>query len=138
MPKAPLPDDATELLRAANPAVIAVLMPSGNPMSVATWYLLEDDGTILVNMDATRARLQWMRERPQVSLTVLKEGEWYTHVSVRGTIVRWDDDEATGLADIDRLCRHYGGEDYPDRTSPRVSAWIQVEHWHGWGAAKAD
>jgi len=80
MPKAPLPDGAAALLREPNPAVIAVVMPSGHPMSVATWYLVEDDGTILVNMDAERARLTWMKEHPHVSLTALKDGEWYTHV----------------------------------------------------------
>ena len=82
------------LLREPNPAVIAVVMPSGHPMSVATWYLVEDDGTILVNMDAGRARLAWMQEHPHVSLTALKDGEWYTHVSIRGPVVRWEHDEA--------------------------------------------
>ena len=42
-----------------------------------------------------------------------------------------------GLADIDRLSIHYGGNPYPDRESPRTSAWLTVEKWHGWGAAKA-
>ena len=64
MPKAPLPADAAALLREPNPAVIAVVTPSGHPMSVATWYLVEDDGTVLVNMDAGRARLRWMQEHP--------------------------------------------------------------------------
>ena len=138
MPKPPLPDDVAELLRQANPGVVAVLMPDGNPMSVATWYLVEDDATILLNMDAGRARLTWIRDRPRVSLTAIKENEWYTHVSVRGPVVRWEYDEAKALADIDRLCKHYGGDDYPDRVRPRVSAWFEVEHWHGWGGAKAD
>jgi PPOX class probable F420-dependent enzyme len=138
MPKPPLPDDVLALLREPNPAVVAVLMPSGNPMSVATWYLVEDDGTVLLNMDAGRARLGWIRERPHVSLTALKEGEWYTHVSVRGPIVRWEEDEAKALADIDRLSIHYSGEAYSNRERPRVSAWLQIEHWHGWGGAKAD
>ena len=84
MPKAPLPADVAELFARPNPAVVAVLMPSGAPMSVATWYLVEDDGTVLLNMDAGRARLDWMRDRPEVALTALKEDEWYTHVSVRG------------------------------------------------------
>ena len=61
MPKAPLPAAALALLREPNPAVISVVMPSGDPMSVATWYLVEDDGTVLVNMDAGRARLGWIR-----------------------------------------------------------------------------
>lgn len=137
MPKPPLPDDVAELLCRPNPAVVAVLTPSGEPMSVATWYLVEGDGSILLNMDAARSRAEWMRARPQVALTALKDGEWYTHVSVRGPIVRWEDDEKTGLADIDRLSRHYTGKAYSTRDRARVSAWMQVEHWHGWGEARA-
>ena len=138
MPKAPLPPEVAELFAQPNPAVVAVLRPSGAPMSVATWYLVEDDGTVLLNMDAGRARLRWMRERPQVALTALKQGEWYTHVSVRGTIVRWEDDPERALADIDRLSMLYRGEPYRVRDRPRVSCWVRVDHWHGWGDAKAD
>ncbi len=132
MPKAPLPDLAMALLREPNPAVISVVMPSGDPMSVATWYLVEDDGTVLVNMDARRARLRWMQRHPHVSLSALKAGEWYTHVSVRGPVVRWEHDEAKALADIDRLSRHYGGEEFGNRSAARVSAWFEITHWHGW------
>ena len=132
MPKAPLPAHVAELFARPNPAVVAVLLPSGAPMSVATWYLVEDDGTVLLNMDGGRARLGWMHEHPEVSLTALKEGEWYTHVSVRGRVVRWEEDQERALADIDRLSRHYGGDDFGNRDATRVSAWIRVEHWHGW------
>jgi Pyridoxamine 5'-phosphate oxidase len=132
MPKAPLPEPALALLREPNPAVISVVMPSGDPMSVATWYLVEDDGTVLVNMDASRARLGWIERHPHVSLTALKAAEWYTHVSVRGPVVRWEYDERRALADIDRLSRHYGGEPFGNRTAQRVSAWFEITHWHGW------
>ena len=137
MPMAPLPPDVAELFARPNPAVVAVLMPSGAPMSVATWYLVEDDGTVLLNMDAGRARVDWMRQRPEVALTALKEGEWYTHVSIRGPVVRWEDDPERGLADIDRLSIHYRGEPYRVRDRPRVSCWVRVDHWHGWGEAKS-
>lgn len=132
MPKAPLPPAALALLREPNPAVISMLMPSGHPMSVATWYLIEDDGTVLVNMDAGRARLQWIEQHPHVALTALKDDEWYTHVSVRGPVVRWEHDEVAALADIDRLSRHYGGDDFRNRSAQRVSAWFEITHWHGW------
>jgi len=132
MPKAPMPDAAMALLREPNPAVIAVTMPSGHPMSVATWYLVEGDGTILVNMDAGRARLRWMEQHPHVSLTAMKEDEWYTHVSVRGPVVRWEYDEQRALADIDRLSRHYSGDAFRNRAAKRVSAWFEITHWHGW------
>ena len=124
MPRAPLPPEVAELFARANPAVVAVLMPSG--------------ATVLLNMDAGRARLDGMRERPEVALTALKEGEWYTHVSVRGPVVRWEEDLEKALADIDRLSVHYTGNRYRVRDRPRVSCWVQVEHWHGWGQAKAD
>ena len=138
MPKAPLPEAAMALLREPNPAVISMVMPSGRPMSVATWYLVEDDGTVLVNMDAGRARLGWIEQRPHVSLTAMKDEEWYTHVSVRGPVVRWEDDPEKGLAGIDRLSMHYRGRPYPNRVRPRVSCWMRVDHWHGWGEAKAE
>ena len=109
-----------------------MVMPNGHPMSVATWYLVEDDGRVLVNMDAGRARLRWIEQRPHVSLTALKDEEWYTHVSVRGPVVRWEYDEAKALADIDRLARHYGGGEFRNRSAKRVSAWFQITHWHGW------
>ena len=138
MPKPPLPESVAALLREPNPAVVAVRTPEGHPMSVATWYLVEDDGTVLVNMDAGRARLAWIEEHPYLSLTALKDGEWYTHVSVRGPVVRWEYDEELAMADIDRLCLHYSGEPYSKRDRPRVSAWIEIEHWHGWGGVRSD
>ena len=122
------------MLSAANPCTVSTVRSDGAPVSVATWYLLEGD-RILVNMDATRTRLGHLRRDPRIALTVLDADSWYTHVSIVGRVVELVEDE--GLADIDRLARHYGMADgYPDRTSPRFSAWVEVERWHGWGAAK--
>ena len=131
---AALPDHVRTLLAQANPAVIATLRRDGSPVTVATWYLLEDDGRILVNMDEGRRRLEHLRRDPRVSLTVLAAEDWYTHVSGQGRVVelRPDDD----LADIDRLARHYTGRDYAVRDRGRVSARLEVERWHGWGAAR--
>ena len=132
MPEAPLSDEAMQMLRRPNPAVVVSVRGDGQPVSVATWYLVEDDGRILVNMDAERARVKYLRADPRVSLTALAEGNWYDHVSIQGRVVQWADDEQ--LADIDRLSRHYGGDAYPNRERPRVSAWIEIERWHGWGS----
>lgn len=44
------------------------------------------------------------------------------------------DDE--GLADIDRLAQHYTGKPYRNRDRGRVSAWIEVDSWHGWGSPR--
>ncbi len=127
-------------------------------MSVATWYDWED-GLILVNMHESRSRLRWLRANPKASLTALggggvpsKQGgasgagsarpdaprgdvppqtdEWYRHVSLYGSVVRFADD--TKLADIDRLCLRYTGKAFSNRRAKRVSAWIEPRGWHGW------
>jgi PPOX class probable F420-dependent enzyme len=134
MPEPPFPDHVRAMLEEPNPAVVATLRSDGQPVSVATWYLLEPDGRVLVNMDHTRVRLKHLRRDPRLTLTVLAADDWYSHVSLVGRVGEMADDE--GLADIDRLSRRYRGRDYPDRTSPRVSAWIDVERWHGWGSSK--
>jgi PPOX class probable F420-dependent enzyme len=109
---------------------MATVAPDGRPVSVATWYLLEDDGRVLLNLDAGRARLEHMRKDPRVSLTVLA-ANWYTHVSLQGRVVSIVDDE--DLRDIDRLARHYTGKPYSNRARPRVSAQVEIDRWHGWG-----
>ncbi|WP_407561346.1 PPOX class F420-dependent oxidoreductase [Streptomyces sp. 184] len=130
MSRPPLPADAVEMLRRPNPCVIATLRADGAPVSTATWYLWED-GRVLVNMDEGRRRLRHLRADPRVTLTVLAEEEWYSHVSLIGRVAELLPDE--GLTDIDRLARHYTGNPYPERGRARFSAWIEVDRWHGWG-----
>jgi PPOX class probable F420-dependent enzyme len=133
MSKPPLPDDAVAMLKKDNPAVITTLRPDGQPISTATWYLWED-GRVLVNMDEGRKRVEYLRNDPRVTLTVLDKDGWYTHISLVGRIGELVPDE--GLADIDRLSQQYVGKPYARRDRARVSAWIEVERWHGWGALK--
>jgi PPOX class probable F420-dependent enzyme len=133
VPTSPLPAVLRELLAKPNPSVIATLRPDGQPVTVATWYLLDGD-RILVNMDAGRKRLDHMRHDPRVSLTVLDSDSWYTHVSMQGRVIELVDDE--DLSDVDRISIHYTGQPYSVRDRKRVSAWIQIDRWHGWGAVR--
>ena len=87
MPKPPLPPEIDALLRKANPAVIATLRRDGSPHTAATWY--DWDGErLLVNMDATRARLKHMRRDPRVSITVMDGPNWYRQVTIFGRVTR--------------------------------------------------
>ncbi|MFH8753293.1 PPOX class F420-dependent oxidoreductase [Streptomyces rimosus] len=133
MSKPPLPREAVAMLEKANPSVITTLRSDGQPVSTATWYLW-DDGRVLVNMDEGRRRLQHLRNDPRVTLTVLDEDNWYTHISIIGRVTEFRDDK--DLSDIDRLARHYLGNPYPQRDRGRVSAWIEIDRWHGWGSHK--
>jgi PPOX class probable F420-dependent enzyme len=131
VPNTPLPAPIVDMLARPNPAVMATVAADGRPVTVATWYLLETDGRVMLGLDATRARLKHMRADPRVSLTALSEASWYTQVSLQGRVVSIVDD--IGLRDIDRLSRHYTGDAYPDRESPRVTAHVEIDRWHAWG-----
>jgi PPOX class probable F420-dependent enzyme len=129
MPKPPVPAELAEFLAQPNPAVIATLQPDGTPHTAATWYLWEE-GRVLVNMEAGRKRLEYMRGDPRVSVTVLGTGDWYHQVTLRGRVVALEDDDS--FEDIDRIARHYLGQPYGHRERGRVSARIEVDGWYGW------
>ncbi|OPF83093.1 PPOX class F420-dependent enzyme [Streptomyces antioxidans] len=133
MSNPPLPEAAVAMLEKPNPAVIATVRSDGQPVSTATWYLW-DDGRILVNMDEGRKRLDHIRNDPRVTLTVLDEADWYNHITLIGRVVEFQEDK--DLAGIDRLARQYLGKDYPRRDRGRISAWIEIDRWHGWGEHK--
>jgi PPOX class probable F420-dependent enzyme len=132
MPKPPVPREIDEFLTHPNPSVIATLEPNGSPNTVATWYLWED-GRVLVNMDEGRKRLEYLRQNPRVSITVLDGDSWYRHITLHGTITLEDDE---GLKDIDRISKHYMGNAYSQRDRGRVNGWIEVESWHAWNGGR--
>jgi PPOX class probable F420-dependent enzyme len=129
MPKPPVPPEIDEFLSKPNPSVIASIRPDGTPHTAATWYVWEG-GRVLVNMDESRKRLDYLRQNPNVSITVLDENEWYRQVTLSGRVVSLDPDP--DLADIDRISSHYLGNPYGQRDRGRVSAWIEVDSWYGW------
>jgi PPOX class probable F420-dependent enzyme len=130
MPEPPVPAEFSAVLANPNPCVIAVVKPDGAPITVATWYLWEDD-RVLVNMDEGRKRLEYLRADPRVSLTVFDGSRWYRAISLRGRVASLTDDP--DLSTIDRIATHFTGRPYRDRSRGRVSAWIDVEQWHAWG-----
>jgi PPOX class probable F420-dependent enzyme len=129
MPPLPVPAELDEFLRKPNPCVIATVRPDGELHTAATWYEWPGDGTVLVNMDASRLRLGHMRRNPRVALTMLDGENWHNHVSLIGRVreIRPDAD----LADIDRLGRHYTGKAYRSRERDSWTAVIDVMRWHG-------
>jgi PPOX class probable F420-dependent enzyme len=128
MPPTPVPPAIDAFLRKPNHAVLATLRPDGSPHTAVTWYDWED-GRVLLNMEATRLRLGWMVRDDRVALSAIDPENFYHHISLLGRIVDIHDD--TDLADIDRLSMRYNGVPYPVRDAPRVSAWMQVDAYHG-------
>jgi PPOX class probable F420-dependent enzyme len=129
MPKPPVPPHLVEMLEQPNPAVLGSVRPDGTAHTSACWYLW-DDGRVLLTFDHSRARLRFIRSNPAVSLTVLDRDDWYRQVTLIGRAGDFTDDE--GLRQADRFGQHYLGTPYPDRSSPRVTAAIEVEKWFVW------
>ncbi|WP_426517991.1 TIGR03618 family F420-dependent PPOX class oxidoreductase [Diaminobutyricibacter sp. McL0618] len=127
-----LPDSARAFLEKPNPAVMATLAKDGRPISAATWYLLEADGTILVNLDVRRVRLAHIRRDPRFALTVLDGTDWYSHMSMQLVVTSITDD--VDKSDIDALSMHYTGHAYPNRERARVSVRAEILWRHGWGS----
>lgn len=132
MPSGSVPASVEAFLAEPNMAVVATLCADGRPHTAASWYDWKD-GRLLLNMDHSRVRLGHLRRDPRLAVTVIDRGDWYRHISLSGRVADIYDDES--LADIDRLARRYTGEAYKTRDSPRVSAWIGVDRWHGWDAS---
>jgi PPOX class probable F420-dependent enzyme len=130
MPTTAVPPDVQEFLRKPNPCVVASVDPHGQLHTAATWYAWQDDGTVLLNMDESRRRLEHLRRDPRVALTMLDADTWYRHVSIVGRVLEIRVD--AGLEDIDRLARHYTGQPYGNRERVRWSAIVGVKRWHSW------
>lgn len=89
---------------------MATVTADGRPVSVVTWYLIEDDGLLMLCMNADRARLKHLQNNGHVSLTVLAADDFGSISRSRDTSSIKPDE---GLADIDRLSRHFLGKDIP-------------------------
>lgn len=129
MSAARVPRAIREFLAQPNIAVVSTVMPSGFPHTAATWYDW-DDGRVLLNMDESRRRLEYMRLNPRVAMTAMEQGNWSKQVSLMGRVVSIEPD--SDLRDIDRLAVRYTGEPFDSRTQRRWSAWMEVDRWYGW------
>lgn len=130
-----LPNAIRTFLEKPSPAVMATVTKDGRPVTAATWFLLEPDGRILINLDAGRVRLSHLRRDPRFALDVIDSADWYSHVALQLQVTDITDDDS--MADIDALARHYNGAPYPNRDRPRVSARATITKWMGWGAIGA-
>jgi PPOX class probable F420-dependent enzyme len=133
---APLSDRVAAFLTRPNPAVMGTVGKHGRPVTVATWYLLEPSGQVLLNLDAERVRLRHIRRDPRIALTAIDLADWGNHVSLQLEAATITDDE--GLRDIDALATHYTGSPYPVRDRPRVSVRAAIRSVHGWGAYREE
>jgi PPOX class probable F420-dependent enzyme len=106
-----LSEKARAFLREKRFAVLATLNRDGTPQLTTMWYVLEDDGTILMNTRAGRLKERNMRRDPRISLC-FEDG--YNYLTIKGRVEMIDDPQIS-QRDIYRLSTRYHGEEKAKR-----------------------
>jgi len=88
-------------------AVLATINQDSTPQLTTMWYLLEDDGTILMNTKVGRLKERNLRRDPRISICIEDD---YNFLTINGTVQLIDDPERT-QHDIYRLSARYHGEE---------------------------
>lgn len=100
-----LPDLARGWFDSAEFAVIATILPSGQPHQSVVWVERDGDEILVSTVKGRRKHLNIERD-PRVSVLVYPASNPYSYVEIRGTATMT---EEGGRDLIDRLCHRYTG-----------------------------
>jgi PPOX class probable F420-dependent enzyme len=122
----PLSDDIKTLVRGANFAHLATLMPDGSPQAAPVWVDLEGD-RILVGTGEGSLKARNTKRDARVALSLVAYDNPYVEAQLRGRVAeRWTD---TDFKIMDRISRKYIRKEFPMRDNPdkRVVLVIEIE-----------
>ncbi len=98
-----LSDWAREFLREERVGVISTLNKDGSPHVTTIWYLLADDGTVIITTQSRSQKLKNLRRDPRIALCV---GDVGRSVSLYGR-VSISEDQALVRQDVERVTERY-------------------------------
>jgi PPOX class probable F420-dependent enzyme len=122
----PLSDDIKALVRGANFAHLATLMPDGSPQGASVWVDLEGD-RILVGTGEGSLKAKNTKRDARVALSLVAYDNPYVEAQLRGRVAeRWTDAD---FKIMDRISRKYIRKEFPMRDNPgqRVVLVIEIE-----------
>ena len=106
-------------------AQLATLMPDGSPQVTPVWFQYKD-GKFIVNTARGRIKDRNMSKDPRVALDIVDPDNPYSHLAVRGKVVRKTEQGADD--NIDALAKKYMGKDkYPLRQPGEVRVIYEIE-----------
>ena len=121
-----LSDDVKTLIRGANFAHLATLMPDGSPQTAPVWVDLEGD-RILIGTGEASLKAKNTRRDGRVALSMVAVDNPYVEAQLRGRVAeRWKDAD---FKIMDRISRKYIGKEFPMRQNAeqRVVLVIEIE-----------
>ena len=122
----PLSDDIKALVRGANFAHLATLMPDGSPQAASVWVDLEGD-RILVGTGEGSLKAKNTKRDARVAVSLVAYDNPYVEAQLRGRVAeRWTDAD---FKIMDRISRKYIRKEFPMRDNPdqRVVLVIEIE-----------
>jgi PPOX class probable F420-dependent enzyme len=122
----PLSDDIKTLVRGANFAHLATLMPDGSPQVAPVWVDLEGD-RILVGTGDGSLKAKNAKRDARVALSIVAYDNPYVEAQLRGRVAeRWTDAD---FKIMDRISRKYIRKEFPmrDNADKRVVLVIEIE-----------
>jgi PPOX class probable F420-dependent enzyme len=118
-----IPDELRDLFEEPALAHVSYLNRKGQIVTFPMWVDLDGD-RILVSSPMGSRKGQSLRERDQVSVSVVSTKNPWHWVSISGRVIDIQPDDS--LAFIDRMSRKYVGSDYERRT-PREIFTIAID-----------
>lgn len=125
-------------VRDVHVAIVAIDEPGRAPLAMPIWYLVDDDGTILLSMDGSSLKARLLTAAGRATLTVQTETAPYRYVSIEGPAT-------IGPVTHDPLAlasRYLGDElgawyvEHNPTTADTVTVRIVPEHWRTFDFAK--
>ncbi|HLX59525.1 MAG TPA: PPOX class F420-dependent oxidoreductase [Ktedonobacteraceae bacterium] len=126
-----LTEKVRAFLRERRFVVLATLNTDGSPQLTTMWYLLEDDGTIMMNTKVGRVKERNLRRDSRISICI-EDGYHYLTISGRVEMI---DEPEIAQRDIFRLATRYNGAENAKRQmekqfskEQRVTLRLKPEH----------
>jgi PPOX class probable F420-dependent enzyme len=106
-------------------ASLATVMPDGSPQVTPVWFDYKN-GKFIVNTARGRVKDRNMSNQARVALAILDPDNPYSHIAVRGKVVRVTEEGAD--ANIDALAKKYLDKDkYPFAKPGDVRVIYEIE-----------
>jgi PPOX class probable F420-dependent enzyme len=103
-----LPEQAKQLLDAANFVVVATSNTDGSPQTSVLWATYDGDDLLMSTVQGRKKETNWLND-PRASVLILDKDDPYSFVEVRGAVSMGTDG---GPELIERLSQTYTGQSY--------------------------
>jgi PPOX class probable F420-dependent enzyme len=119
-----LSDDVKSLVRGANFAHLATLMPDGSPQNAPVWVDLDGDRILICTGEGSLKARNTKRD-PRVAISIVAYDNPYVEAQIRGRVVERRPD--ADFAVMDPVSRKYTGKPFPMRDNPAQRLVLVIE-----------